>query len=505
MQDREPGNVYGGLWRRVLREVVQTEIKRLTQNSALVGRWVKGDHIRGPIPITSVTAHKTSHENGGADELSVAGLSGQLADDQNPTAHKTDHENGGGDEISVAGLSGQLADGQTPVNHDHSGDGGDGGTFDAANLTSGAATDGQVLTADGAGGAGWEAPTGGGLTVKEVDGAPSVGTVTEIRVTNGKLTDVGGGVVSIDLSGDAGSPDASTVTYTPAVATDWNTDADPGDVDNALDQLAERVDDLEAAGGGGAPTDADYIVETANAGLSAESVLGTTVVTTAAYASRQAAAKAGRLYLPSDGFYLERDTGAAWAPWGPIFPMTPPVAGDFAWINQGGASVDATYGGIYLLAPAGAGDSFHIQKKAAPATPYTVTVAFLTHFHGANYQQVGMVLRQSSDGKLVAFVLSYNGGFRLSVDKFTNATTWSANYGYVPLGSGLSAPVFMRVSDAGVGGARVCSWSADGRHFHAFHSVARNDFLIADEVGFTANANNAAYPAGVTLLSWKEA
>jgi hypothetical protein len=42
--------------------------------------------------------------------------------------------------------------------HDHSGDSGDGGTFDAANLTSGAAADGHVLTADGAGGADWEAP-----------------------------------------------------------------------------------------------------------------------------------------------------------------------------------------------------------------------------------------------------------------------------------------------------------------------------------------------------------
>ena len=46
-------------------------------------------------------------------------------------------------------------------NHDHSGDAGDGGTFDAANLTSGAATDGHVLTADGAGGAAWEAAAGG--------------------------------------------------------------------------------------------------------------------------------------------------------------------------------------------------------------------------------------------------------------------------------------------------------------------------------------------------------
>jgi len=38
--------------------------------------------------------------------------------DHDPKAHKTSHENGGGDEISVAGLSGELADGQK-VKLDH--------------------------------------------------------------------------------------------------------------------------------------------------------------------------------------------------------------------------------------------------------------------------------------------------------------------------------------------------------------------------------------------------
>jgi len=54
--------------------------------------------------------------------------------------------------VDVGAGGGALAD------HDHSGHAGDGGTFDAANLTSGASTDGQVLTSDGAGGAAWETP-----------------------------------------------------------------------------------------------------------------------------------------------------------------------------------------------------------------------------------------------------------------------------------------------------------------------------------------------------------
>jgi hypothetical protein len=46
--------------------------------------------------------------------------------------------------------------------HDHSA-AAEGGTFDAANLTSGASGDGDVLTSDGAGGAAWEAPSGGSV------------------------------------------------------------------------------------------------------------------------------------------------------------------------------------------------------------------------------------------------------------------------------------------------------------------------------------------------------
>jgi len=76
--------------------------------------------------VDEVIAHKASHQNGGSDEVNVAGLSGALADEQpsswagvsgkpstfTPSAHKASHQNGGSDEINVAGLSGALADEQ---------------------------------------------------------------------------------------------------------------------------------------------------------------------------------------------------------------------------------------------------------------------------------------------------------------------------------------------------------------------------------------------------------
>lgn len=57
-----------------------------------------------PTGVTPA-AHAASHQNGGADELSVAGLSGLLADGQTPLAHKTAHQSGGSDAIKLDDLA----------------------------------------------------------------------------------------------------------------------------------------------------------------------------------------------------------------------------------------------------------------------------------------------------------------------------------------------------------------------------------------------------------------
>ena len=63
------------------------------------------------------TAHNGTHQNGGADEISVTDLSGLLADSQTPLAHKTSHQFEGTDELSIAGLSGESATAQPPKAH----------------------------------------------------------------------------------------------------------------------------------------------------------------------------------------------------------------------------------------------------------------------------------------------------------------------------------------------------------------------------------------------------
>ena len=218
---------------------------------------------------------------------------------------------------------------------------------------------------------------------------------------------------------------------------------------------------------------------------------------------------AGDLWLPSDGFYIRRYTGAAWANWGPIFPMTEPVDGDYAWVNQGGASTTTTNGGIFLSGPATAGNSLRIRKKAAPGTPYTITVAFYPLLFPANDPYCGILFRESGTGKLVTMYIEYNTWFAadwaFSIAKWTNETTFDTYYDSgldaAPLGGNV---ILFRMTDNATN--LIFSFSRDGQNFRTVRTVSRTDFMAGapDEVGFFVNAGNASNDAGMTLLNWKQ-
>jgi hypothetical protein len=86
----------------------------------------------------------------------------------------------------------------------------------------------------------------------------STGAVEEITVGAGLSLSAGA------LTATGGAVDADDVTYTPTTLADWDSSADPGDVEQALDQLAERVTDVET--GTFQPLDSDL---TTIAGLTA--------------------------------------------------------------------------------------------------------------------------------------------------------------------------------------------------------------------------------------------
>lgn len=229
-----------------------------------------------------------------------------------------------------------------------------------------------------------------------------------------------------------------------------------------------------------------------------------TIITPAAYASIPAAGTAGRLFLPTNSFYQFRDSGSVWVPWGPIFPMTPPVDGDFSWVNQGSATVVTTNGGIYLQDPGTSGGNWRLRVKSAPSTPYMITVAVLPNFIDDNSQRVAVGFRQSSDGKLALFVIQADGGGRFYSQKWNSPSSFNSNYAGSPAEiNANTGPFFLRIADNGTN--RILSASRDGQNFIQFHSVGRTDFLTADQVCFGVDSVVTTYACGMTLLSWVQA
>ena len=63
------------------------------------------EHQETPEEYT-LEAHASTHQHTGTDQINVGGLSGDLADAQDPKAHASTHQDAGADELDVTGLTG---------------------------------------------------------------------------------------------------------------------------------------------------------------------------------------------------------------------------------------------------------------------------------------------------------------------------------------------------------------------------------------------------------------
>lgn len=79
-------------------------------------------HITGtpPTPPTPVELHAAQHEEGGKDEISIEGLPGRAADQQDAAAHAARHQAGGTDALNVGSLQGILSQDQPAQTHSNS-------------------------------------------------------------------------------------------------------------------------------------------------------------------------------------------------------------------------------------------------------------------------------------------------------------------------------------------------------------------------------------------------
>lgn len=198
-------------------------------------------------------------------------------------------------------------------------------------------------------------------------------------------------------------------------------------------------------------------------------------------------------------------------PYGTLQYFTDPNLQSWSWVNQGTASVTSFGRTIYMdTGTASATDNLRVRVMTAPSTPYTITAALYYLMPQVDFMFGGLCFRESGSGKLATLCLKshsadYANGFSWSAQKWTNPTTFSANYS---LSGSLTKAnnfgdnvVWMRIADDGTN--RKLSISKDGQNFRQIHSVGRTDFLTADQVGFWLNANNATYGLGLTVASFR--
>lgn len=184
--------------------------------------------------------------------------------------------------------------------------------------------------------------------------------------------------------------------------------------------------------------------------------------------------------------------------YGPAYKLTPVVAANFAWLNQGGATVTDASGVSYLQVGAQT-QNLRARVRTAPATPYTVTALVASEFENLLNQEVGIGFHEIGTGKSQAL--------RLTSDWLvcvTNSTALNA-IGSNQFSTGrFFSPWWMRIRDDGTN--LIFSHSADGINFRQLVSDLRTaQFTTApDRIMYYVNERSNAQPCGMSVLSWLE-
>jgi hypothetical protein len=125
-------------------------------------------------------------------------------------------------------------------------------------------------------------------------------------------------------------------------------------------------------------------------------------------------------------------------------------------------------------------------------------------------QDIGLILRESSCGKIVPFVRIVSGGIHyIGAYQFTNATTYAGTtYKQDAIGGNVGSmfdltEFILQISDDTTN--RILSYSdKNGVKFYTFTSHSKTSFITPDQIGFAFDPTNTTAGLSLLIKSWEE-
>jgi len=223
------------------------------------------------------------------------------------------------------------------------------------------------------------------------------------------------------------------------------------------------------------------------------------------YANQPTAGRAGTLFVPNNSLYFQHDNGASWDTFAPLWGgITVPTSGNFAWQNQGSATVSTTNGYTYFVSPGTGAYNVVGRNINAPSTPYHAIFAW-------TWQAMSQTIFDSdyrtgpywTDGTKLITVNSYlgsGGGSVIRISKFATVTDASpVDYFSLTAFNSLSV-TWYRIGDDGSGSssARTVDFSVDGVNWQNAWSSSRTDFLTPTKIGFQITTDASSSTTTIT-------
>jgi hypothetical protein len=205
--------------------------------------------------------------------------------------------------------------------------------------------------------------------------------------------------------------------------------------------------------------------------------------------------------LNASGFYLSDGTNY-YVP-ATMGAATLPVAGNFSWVNQGGATETTVGGALVLHGPANSGTQ--VRMRVSPISTNTkATAATICTYAQANYANCSLVFYESSSGKIESLginPIAANGG--IQINRWNSVTSYAATQFNAPAGSNNGNTAWWQLNISG--GNVSYAWSNDGVNFVTLYTEPQNQFFTTapDKWGYMINEENPSYDIYYTLLSWK--